>query len=87
MSEERAEETMKWSWMKCRYDGDQAKYVQALANDGFAYHVLEAGKDAGANYVIAAFKFMHNSPTPLHLAALSDYELKKVKEMEDRRNG
>lgn len=65
---------MKFEYVKGRWDGDQAKYIEGLAAQGLGYAILERGRDNGSKYVIAAFRRALNGPRPEYLYNLTANE-------------
>lgn len=77
---------MKCQWIKGRYDGQKAEYIQALADQGMGYIILEKGKEGNKNYIVAACLQKANQPLKVHLAHLTKYELEKVEKIYNLRN-
>lgn len=64
--------------IKARYEGDKAQYVQALADQGIGYVILEKGDDRGKKYIIAASHRPLKNPQPIHVSNLTNYEQDKA---------
>lgn len=70
------EEVAKWCWVLERTEGDRAKSIQAHADAGMTYYVVDQGRAGNKPWVLAAFKRMHaNGPLSPHLQIVTDAQM------------
>lgn len=73
---------VKSRFVKARYEGIEAKRVMTLATSGLGYYILD---QPNANTVVVAFRVAHK--TPSRCQELSDFELDRVLDLEEKRMG
>lgn len=73
---------VKSRFVKAMYEGIEAKRVMTLATSGLGYYILD---QPNTNTVVVAFRIANK--TPLRCQELSEFELDRVLDLEDKRMG
>jgi hypothetical protein len=63
---------MKSEWVIGQFTGEQANSVDAHANAGMGYFIIDTAGRGVNRTVVAAFRRVCDSPTPAHLQKVTD---------------
>ncbi len=73
--------TVRFTWVKCLYQGERAKYVKAHIDRGIGYIFMKGDNKS----ILAAHK--HVGILQHYMTPLTYYEIEKVERIEKKRNG